>query len=75
MCGWTCAGPHVQVQIQILHTHTLVQTYLSSISGGEDPHGSSALFHIPEEPQSRHLMGFRGHVHVDKQCGEATNST
>lgn len=50
-------------------------TYLSSVSGGEDPHGSTALFHIPEEPQGRYLVGFRGHIHVDEQRGEATNST
>lgn len=55
--------------------HTVVKTYLSSVSGGEDPHGSPALFNIPEEPESRHLMGFRGHVHVDKQCGKAADST
>lgn len=50
-----------------------MQAYLSSVGGGEDPHGSSTLLHVPEEPQSRHLVGFRGHVHVDKQGGEATN--
>lgn len=49
--------------------------YLSSIGGGEDPHCPSALFDVPEEPESRHLVGFRGHVYVDKQCGEATSSS
>lgn len=58
----------------ILHTQTFKFTYLSSICGGEDPHGSSTLFHIPEEPQSWHLMGLRGHIHIDKQRGELPDS-
>lgn len=52
-----------------------MQTYLSTISGGEDPHGSSTLFHIPEEPQGGNFMGLRRNIHVDKQFGELTNST
>lgn len=45
-------------------------THLSSVSGGENPHDPSALFHVPEKPESRHLVGLRGHVHVDKQGGK-----
>lgn len=49
--------------------------YLPSVGSGEDPHGSSALLHVPEEPQRRHLVGFRGHVHVNEERGEAANSS
>lgn len=45
-------------------------THLSSVSGGENPHDPSALLHVPEKPEGRHLVGLRGHVHVDKQGGE-----
>lgn len=45
-------------------------THLSSVSGGENPHDPSALFHVPEKPESRHLVGLRGHVHIDKQGGK-----
>lgn len=49
-------------------------TDLSSISGGENPHCSSTLFQIPKEPESRHLVGLRCYVHIDKQCSKLTNS-
>lgn len=29
-----------------------LETYLASVCGGEDPHGSSTLFDVPKEPQS-----------------------
>lgn len=45
-------------------------THLSSVRGGENPHDPSALFHVPEKPESRHLVGLRGHVHIDKQGGK-----
>lgn len=48
----------------------LIFTHLSSIGGGENPHGPSALFDVPEKPEGRHLVGLRGHVHVDKQGAE-----
>lgn len=32
--------------------------YLASVTGGEDSHGASALFYIPEEPESGNLMRF-----------------
>lgn len=32
-------------------THSHSGTYLPSITGGENPHGSATLFHIPEEPE------------------------
>lgn len=48
----------------------LLRTHLSSVSGGENPHDPAALFHVPEKPESRHLVGLRGHVHIDKQGGK-----
>lgn len=45
-------------------------SHLSSVSGGENPHDPAALFHVPEKPESRHLVGLRGHVHIDKQGGK-----
>lgn len=45
----------------------LLRTHLSSVRGGENPHDPSALFHVPEKPESRHLVGLRGHVHIDEQ--------
>lgn len=51
----------------------LGHTHLSSIGGGENPHGAAALLHVPEEPESRHLVGLRGHVDVDKQSGKLTS--
>lgn len=50
-------------------------TDLSSVGGGEDPHGSPALLHVPKEPQGRHLVGFRGHVDVDKQLGKVASGS
>lgn len=52
-----------------------IHTYLPSITGGENPHCSSALLHIPEEPEGRHFVGLGGHVHVDEQRGKALNGT
>lgn len=49
--------------------------YLSSVGGGENPHGPSTLLDVPEEPQGRHLVGFRGHVHVHKQSGKPPRRT
>lgn len=60
---------HLDDRNSALHTH------LPPVGGGEDPHRPPALLHVPEEPQCRHLVGFRGHVHVDKQGGEAANGT
>lgn len=50
-------------------------TYLASIIGRENPHCSSALLHVPEEPESGHFVGFGRHVHIDEQHGEALNRT
>jgi len=52
-----------------------LKTYLAPIGGREDSHCASTLFDVPKEPQSRHLMGLGGHVHIDKQSGKAASGT
>lgn len=42
-------------------------SYLASVGNGEYPSGASTLFHVPQEPQGRHLMGFRGHIDIHKE--------
>ena len=41
--------------------------YLAPIGNGEYPSGASTLLHIPQEPQGRHLVGFRGHIDIHKE--------
>lgn len=50
-----------------------MKTYLASIGGREDSHCASTLLDIPKEPQSRHLMGLGGYVHIDKQSCKAVS--
>lgn len=62
---------HTLIELKWNKHHTdPAGTHLSSISGGENPQCPSTLLHIPEKPESRHLVGLRGDVHVDKQGGE-----
>lgn len=65
-----CKWNYVSVGLDV-HGHT----YLASITGRENPHCSSALLHVPEEPESWHFVGFGRHVHIDEQRGEALNRT
>lgn len=42
-------------------------SYLAPVGNGEYPSGASTLFHVPQEPQGRHLMGFRGHIDIHEE--------
>lgn len=60
----------VRAKSQMKFSMRMDTPYLAPVGNREYPGGASTLLHIPQEPESRDLMGLRGDTQVHKKGGQ-----